>query len=881
MPAVVINQRGDIKKSNLTPGQFFWSYVNEDGTTSEGHTYSEGQLWILDNRSGDTVEIGGVRAAKSMVYRGELGSFRGDWKGSSDVRFNHPHEGDYWVADSNIYTKDSKFNIDFLDGDLLLVTKATYENNSNATTGFSDTLKDIEYIKISCSSATVDYKGFVSSSDELTKAIVDAAYGNFWLVKKDFSTDTESYHLGDFILYNKDSELTKISSSIMRYAENVSYTPNAEAIQKVQTFTTDHKTLLASLRDVQTALQQLSIHKAELDDTGHIIYAQLPEQLQNEVAELIDNLANKYQGLWNPLSTYFDKYGYNDTSTDYNLEDNQDDYPKKYNDDGEEIDFYGGDYFIVQIGDPDIQYVQYVDKTTGEVTEFADGDWIIWNDTERKWEKIDNSDRLNSVIVEVNTGDGTTSEGVLTGNVKIKTADKILLRLDNGDIVIYGQRLLNQDPNDPEGKTKYFPIYSNTSDINQVKTSNLLQDGEVIYDEVSLVVGSKSNERYATVWGDVTIATTYNSSLPNKNFNEKHYAVFYNTVSEGATFYDTFTQVSASDRNTLLDLLADDGFIDIKLPEASSTLVGVLDGDEIKKDYITKSAHDGFVTTSTILEEILNSKTFVTFTANNIQVENTYTNNVKFYDFDGYRVDDFDTRMADLIMNPSTHTQITVYLPVSSGTLLTIEEFLSYIMADEHRVPQIINGKAENGNAMKYLVNSPIIARMYGQKLTFTYWIVESGKIVEHTFEYEDTFDVSTNDATKEAFTELNTTKTTSNKINFLSFDAFVQAKKALVAEDTVMIHSKQDGDHYSIVSPSQRNFASSVIYKQPISETQVEQDVVKKIEMPAESGVLLTNNSRVYGGFYRQDAAVTDTGEYYKSYNTVISSGTDHRKKS
>lgn len=904
MPVIVRNQRGDINKSNLHEGQLFWSFINTNEASSEGHTYSEGQLWILSknaNGSNETVEIGGARASKAMVLKGimphqgeDTGYIDGkfDFTKSSDVSINHCHVGDFWMFDVNDVTS---FDINFHRGDLLLVTKAEYDVDTSATSGFSNTLKSVEYTKISSSSASVDYKGFVSNAEDI--AALDKEYGNFYLVTSKspftcsgFDTGTETLSYGDFILCNVDLTWTKIDSHLLRMAENVCYSPDKEAIEAVSTFTSDHKSLLKGFTDVQEAIRQLSIHKAELDDSGHIIYDQLPIELQEKILDFIENLTNKYQGIWDPLATYISTHANLQDPDEYNLAENQDSYPAKKKDtDGNDLPYYGGDYYIVQLADndPDVPYVQYVDTQDGaeKTIEFASGDWIVWNDTDSKWDKIDNSDRLNSIVADIDTtGKGSSSERALTGNVHFSAGNsddennKLLVRVDDNDtIVIYGQRLVNQDPNET-GKTKYFPIYSNVDNINQIKNSHMYESDDFVYDEINLEVGRYSNERELRVNGDISIISTYNADYTAAhNAKEKHYAAFYNTVKDASvsdSYIDERTRVSATDRTTLQDKLSKDNIIDIVLPEASSTIVGVLNGDEIKKDFLTKASWDGFITYTSVLEETLNDQTFVTFTEKNIQSKNVYAGDVCFYDFDGYEVGGFDSRCVDLLMNPLTNKQITVYLPVEGGTLMTLEDFYRFIAADVHRVPKVLEGLSKSGDTAKFLANSPIYTRTPGQSLICKYHALVDGEIVEKTFEYTDTTTLSTQAGP--AYTDLNSTNSTSNQISFTSFNSFIQANSSIMTKDTFMLLSKNNGKHYSMIEPSQRHFADSAAYRDPFTETTQDQDKVKKIELPAESGVLLTNNSRVYGGFYAKDyekslASDEKVRDFDKQFQSII----------
>lgn len=897
MPAIVKSQRGDISKSNLHEGQLFWSFINTDKDTSEGHTYSEGQLWILSREPGanaqKTVEIGGVRSSKAMVYRGimphsneDSGYVNGkfDFTKSADVKLNHPHVGDFWMFDVNDTTS---FDVIFHRGDLILITDTEYETNKSATSGFSDTLKSVSYKKVSASSASVDYKGHVDSAADIDA--LSKEYGNFYLVTSqtpfdadDFDTGTETLTFGDFILCNIDLKWTKIDSHLIRMAENVYYEPDKESIEAVSTFTSDHKALLKGFTDVQEAIRQLSIHKAELDDTGHIIYDQLPVELQEKILDFIENLTNKYQGIWDPLATYISTHINAQDMSEYNLAENQDPYPAKKKDaDGNDMSYYGGDYYIIQLADndPDIPYVQYVDTQDGteKTIEYASGDWIVWNDTDGKWDKIDNSDRLNSIVADIDTtGKGKSKETALTGNVHFSVGNsenennKLLIRVDGNDtIVIYGQRLVNQDPNE-NGKIKYFPIYSNADNINQIKNSHMYESDGFIYDEINFQVGAESNERIAKVYGDIDIVTTYNTDYAAyHNSKEKHYAIFYNTVGDASNvgYIDEKTRVSATDRTTLQDRLSEDSTIDVTLPEANSTLVGIFTGDKIKKDYFTKASWDGFITYTSLLEEVLNDKTFVTFTEQNAQSKNVYTGDIYFYDFNGYEVNNFDNRCVDLLMDPLTNKQIKVYLPVEGGTLMTLEDFYGFIVADIHRVPKVLEGVDKNGNDAKFLVNSPIYARTPGQVLSVSYHALENGSIVEKAFTYTDTTTLS--NQASQAYKDLNSTNATSESISFTSFDSFVQANSSIMTKDTFMLLSKNGGKHYAMVEPSQRHFNDSVSYRDPFTESLQNQDKVKKIEMPAESGVLLTNNSRVYGGFYAKDYANTTTsGEKVRNFN-------------
>ena len=88
MPAILQHNRGDVflgNQQNFKTGQFFWSYINKDKYTSNGHSYSEGQLWIKDPSNENLTEIANRRSLNAFVFKGNMPkAFSGDFINAED-----------------------------------------------------------------------------------------------------------------------------------------------------------------------------------------------------------------------------------------------------------------------------------------------------------------------------------------------------------------------------------------------------------------------------------------------------------------------------------------------------------------------------------------------------------------------------------------------------------------------------------------------------------------------------------------------------------------------------------------------------------------------------------------------------------------------------
>lgn len=615
------HSRGDVYLGNqagLEDGQFFYSFINQDKNTSDNHTYSEGQLWIKDPSSEDLTEIANRRSLKSLTFRGWIyKSFKGDFLNANDsteIAFSHCHEGDFWILD---YTTDSttSFTTKFRKGDILLITKAEYTIDLNTENAFRDKLKNVEYIKIPLPNLDTDdsdlnegdytdtvkqleqrlnYRGELASATDL--ASVDAKVGytyvvtkRFEVLKNRFDTDKErnkarqpnelgyiTLRVGDLIKYNGE---TWTIIPIGQAVSDIIYIPNEIAIDNVDSFSPEHKEQLKSARNVSEALDILNITKAHLGADGRIPYEELPEAVAHGLT---------LQGLWHPLTDI----ALTGEIFDANDPANQADWPIK-------DENFSNLFWIVDC-DGKVN-VQYHDKTVkNRIIEFNTGDFIVFSTETKRFEVVDNSDRLTSITVTIPTVAG--KKQTLLGDVGITADNKIKLKIDGNQIIIGGDRLISQSLLS-DGEQGYFPIYS--GDGTEFACSTLYQDLETntIYSKLGFQIGTLNDPSDIIDYGNIGIRKTRGATKTtftnNFFFIDSASTLKYNN----GVFYRT-TRIRPSERNTFATA---DEEIDIFFPEASSTMLGVFLNDSLTRNYLSKANYDGFVTDSLTSEQFVNA----------------------------------------------------------------------------------------------------------------------------------------------------------------------------------------------------------------------------------------------------------------------------------
>lgn len=619
MPAILQHNRGDVflgNQQNFKTGQFFWSYINKDKYTSNGHSYSEGQLWIKDPSNENLTEIANRRSLNAFVFKGNMPkAFSGDFINAEDPLYadmKHCHTGDFWIFDHN---EKEKFLVPFQKGDILAITDTVYENVEGQP--FRNILTHVEYTRIRC--AEFDNEGSDLNAETLSEAIKELEQrlfykgefkglreyynltkkkGWLYLSKEDISLttdeiivlhttrddDDETFHTvrkGDFIWWNGEKWVL-IPTGLK--AEDIPYTPNAEDIDAQPTFPSEHKELLKSTNNVQDAIDILNLHKASLDHNGKIPYDELPTSIRSGLV---------IQGKFYPVI---------DPSLDKDDPNNQNPWPDKIDLDGNELENWMNGWFWIVDTNRKVN-VQYQDKLNPDrIVELNSGDWIVWVDQTGRFEVIDNSDRIAAIEVQIPKKDGDKTVTVV-GTVGLTTTGQIEIKVEDNTIIIDGDKVVGLDV---EGKKDYFPIFK---DAHTLTVSDLHKDGENIISDLGFVIGASTNTRDEVTYGDVIIRKT---SAPGSPLGwRNNFLIIENALldKDNERFYRQ-TNLRASTRNKFLKNGNTEETLDVYLPECSGDLLAVLSDEKLTPTYLQKTYAHGF-TTDSLNSEIMEPDSYL------------------------------------------------------------------------------------------------------------------------------------------------------------------------------------------------------------------------------------------------------------------------------
>ena len=605
MPVKIQHNRGDIRKrqvDDLKNGQFFWSYINEDPFSSNGHSFSRGQLWIKDPSSDQFTEIADRRTLDALRFRGFINAaFDGSFVDSTQQVYNRCHTGDFFIFSEtpNEYknhTTIPRYKFKFFKGDILLITNTEYKDVKEKD--FADELTSVDYIRIPgaefeksdsdldaewLSDAIVElegrlnYKGEVSSVRDYFN--LEKRKGNMYIFSKPVIVNTEDLILpksretnlatfktfiGDFIYWNGNKWVLIPSGS------SHTYIPNSEEIDSVPTFDDAHRGDLKSPTTVSEAIDILNKTKASLDSKGKVPLDQLPDLLQKGLF---------FEGTWTP------------TKSASLLRQNDPDYQNNWPTTSSDSLPTNGQFWIVDtLGLTD---VQYVDKDNPDrVIELNSGDWIVWVGKLGRFEIVDNSNAVSGIKVYA---DGKPS--TLKGLVELEAGTGIKLEVSGGNKVTITAAAGLQQDSEAVGRKNYFSKYK---DEKTLTPGPMYHETNTIFSEVNFQVGSIDNSKLEEVYGDLKIRKSTGTQSASGYLNHvlQFESFFYNEEEETA---ERWTRINSSMRRNFARALLKDT-VDITLPETDSLLVGILDGEELTPGYLTKASLDGFIT------ETLNSE---------------------------------------------------------------------------------------------------------------------------------------------------------------------------------------------------------------------------------------------------------------------------------
>lgn len=889
MPAQIRIARGDKNKltsEELKNGQLFWEYANKSTTTSNGHTYSLGDLYIKQN--GELVKITSTRSNGSLKIVGSITKdFDGDFtKAKEDTIFRRCQEGDVFLIESVAETNSFKYS--FEPNDFLIITKAEYEAIENGD--YTDTLKEVDYIRVPSSYVKSDsdleaetvtdaiseleirlnYKGELYSLKEYYDA--EKKKGNMFLLKAAMVLNSDQVTLsanagrkyagnyvkaryGDFIFWN-GTTWTLIPSGLV--PSDIPVEPDTDKIDAVETFETYHKNLLKNCTNLQEVIDTLFTEKAPLDHNHKIPYSVLPDSVTTGLS---------YWGKFYPVV---------DVEGDKDDESNQNDWPVPTNEYNEVLEErIGGSFYIVDC--KGLINVQYKDKTiTNRIIELNTGDWVVWNDKTEQFEVIDNSDRISAINVK--TANGTTV--TLLGTLGMESAsDDIKLSVDENTIII-----------DMAGKVCYLDeegIKNHLSKFNgtdSLVNTNVTEEGGKLTIEDYTEIGTQSDSKTLGVYGDVTVGWSAGETLSSyKNHCFNFSSKFENSEGE---LDERLTQLVVPE-------YGEDKKAAVVLPETSSYVIYKYAQDALEKNYLPIINGNNSITDSMV--NVTRDKG-MNVGEGQITAEYAHTHKISFYgevgdEYDGgfYETTreikdptdsvqsaievmlNRDGARTDLSINPFVLSQnkvTDVILPRVSGNLITMHEILNLmgdLVGEDLMLPSFRADILSNGEIVMGLGKTPVrmrinenitglgtkvrtndLSKEYGSGKLQTAWSYimsdHSGSTQESAGDqdiltFDAWMDVQRSVASKEAFVLPSTVlKDTARTWNL------DEQTPSGTAGETIDYTGSGKGFHTRVV-PSKTAFPNDEAYFNVYGK-EIKQEVAKTVELPAESGVLATHNS-------------------------------------
>lgn len=527
-----------------------------------------------------------------------------------------------------------------------------------------------------------------------------------------------------------------------------------EKMEGVGTFHEEHIAAASATKNVKEALDLLFHKKAQLDVHGKIPLSQLHDTVLGTM---------QYKGIWNPLNDNITEDNINtlvpNTETPIrDLPENQNPWPmtghgddyvdedgNAHDDDHVNRKPSNGDYYVVQIAqnsNSTTLNIKYHDKDsgTGRILELNNGDWVVFqasNDEydstpndggdghDGRWEKIDNTDRLTALGVIFNGElkpakiDNETSyvgeyREELTAVPFIRSSHKICIYEDvenSNTLTIAGVRLVDQrwDDGDPHrSEDKRVPRYY--GETNTIENSNILDYSENEYNEV----GDAPNEKFTVFESNISIGDEHNrkQGFVFGDFHLKPTVInVVGNTYENSTIQYEFLDGEGGVRRTIVK--ADDGTnlptateATITLPDATSKVIGKLEGITLVKNMVPKIDRDGYIKDSTIREHV---QTLDDGTENPIGVEiessklaakRFVVREIKFgvnlsavESENGF--EDGDTKANEVttkirqnisISAPQNSSNIEVVLPARTSTLFNQDDFKDLVEGTDNRV---------------------------------------------------------------------------------------------------------------------------------------------------------------------------------------------------
>lgn len=531
------------------------------------------------------------------------------------------------------------------------------------------------------------------------------------------------------------------------------------------------------------------------------------------------------------------------------------------------------------------------------------------------WTKIDNSERLSAVQYRIDvknknnffvTHPVDSSILTLVGTPKLVGQNKIGLdNLGNNTVAITGRGLIDQleyeDPipgflpryDNNTGTIKNSFIEEKETDIpegdNRTNHFNDINTSSVTKFHSNVEIGDNLETRSTKCWGDIVLSPHLASGDSTSVYEKSVIKLqVHGTDDSGKSAVRTVT-LTAPDKSSSYGVDEDlaDEVTNIILPEHTSTIIGKLAGVELQESRVLKSVNEGYAESSSI-EEHINSDSSTKNYHDNIdnvvefhsQVAAPVTSSYEYYFGDWntgdegarYTNADFDDNgalsrawtpskmiVARLVKNTSqTNSNITVMLPVESGSLMTEETLQSlYGKDDDSFVPMfgdsvtLQTGVKQNTfkrSPMRQLQNA-LRSRLVQSKIERSSVEADAEMQKSIAASFSDIYSPSKGDGAFKPTTDTSLADIVieSNVVaGVFDNDGSIKSKRSIVATDAIGVSDPSYGT--MLLNGARRNFPTAEQYYDPVTgEPTLPIDVV--VDAPNESGVLLTSNSVISGG--------------------------------
>ncbi len=406
-------------------------------------------------------------------------------------------------------------------------------------------------------------------------------------------------------------------------------------------------------------------------------------------------------------------------------------------------------------------------------------------------------------------------------------------------------------------------------------------------------IGDINEVRHQKIYGDITLTPHITATLDKINWDKSIIKFEVDAAGkDGVVKRRTVGLIAPNGLSALNGYGVNEDVADITtniiLPEHTSTLIGKLAGVEFEETRVLKSTHEGYAE-STSIEEHINAADSTENYHDSIDnivefhsqvtapINNSFeyyfgdwntTEQGPYYDNDDIGEDGKLTRKwgdtffsARLVKNThQINSNITVMLPTKSGTLIT-EEFVQDLLGKDDDTYLTMFGTSkvlDTGNKMNTLQKSPL--RQIQNALRYR---LLAAKVERDTDETKaavqkliaestaDKYAPSKGDGTFKPTVDTSVADTVIENdliAGVFNDDGTIKEKKSIVATKAIGVSDPDYGT--GLIHAARQNFPDAEQYFDPITgEATTPIDVV--VDMPNESGVMITSNSVISGGVW------------------------------